>query len=55
MTTLIITAVLVEGRSQAQAQAQAQVGRDYRVSEGWVSKLVALYRAGGDNAFGNNY
>ena len=42
---LIITAVIVEGRSQA------QVARDYGVSEGWVSKLVARYRAVGDAAF----
>ena len=42
---LIITAVIVEGRSQA------QVARDYRVSEGWVSKLVARYRAEGEKAF----
>ena len=42
---LIITAVVLEGRSQA------QVARDYRVSEGWVSRLVARYRAEGDSAF----
>lgn len=42
---LVITAVVVEGRSQA------QVARDYGVSKGWVSKLVARYRAEGDAAF----
>jgi transposase InsO family protein len=42
---LVITAVVVEGRSQA------EVARDYRVSKGWVSKLLARYRAEGDAAF----
>jgi transposase InsO family protein len=42
---LVITAVVVEGRSQA------DVAREYRVSKGWVSKLVARYRAEGDAAF----
>ena len=42
---LIITAVVVEGRSQA------AVAREYGVSKGWVSKLVARYRAEGDAAF----
>lgn len=42
---LIITAVVLEGRSQA------AVARDYEVSAGWVSKLVARYRAEGDAAF----
>jgi transposase InsO family protein len=42
---LIITAVVLEGRSQA------QVARDYRVSQAWVSRLVARYRAEGDAAF----
>ena len=42
---LIITAVVVEGRSQA------SVARDYGVSKGWVSKLIARYRAEGDSAF----
>jgi len=42
---LIITAVIIEGRSQA------QVARDYNVSEGWVSRLVARYRTEGDTAF----
>ena len=41
---LIITAVVLEGRSQA------QVARDYGVSEGWVSKLIARYRIEGDRA-----
>jgi transposase InsO family protein len=42
---LIITAVVLEGRSQA------QVARDYNVSAAWVSRLVARYRAEGDVAF----
>jgi transposase len=42
---LVITAVNVEGR------AQADVARAYAVSKGWVSKLVARYRAEGDAAF----
>jgi transposase len=42
---LIITAVIIEGRSQA------SVARDYGVSKGWVSKLIARYRAEGDAAF----
>src|SRR5664280_254148 len=42
---LVITAVLVEGRSQA------EVARSYGVSPGWVSKLVARYRAEGEAAF----
>ena len=42
---VIITAVIVEGRSQA------QVARDYHVSQAWVSRLVARYRAEGDSAF----
>jgi transposase InsO family protein len=42
---LVITAVMLEGR------AQADVARDYGVSKGWVSKLVARYRAEGEAAF----
>ena len=42
---MIITAVVLEGRSQA------DVARDYGVSKGWVSKLVARYRTDGDAAF----
>ena len=42
---VIITAVIVEGRSQA------QVARDYGVSQAWVSRLIARYRAEGDSAF----
>lgn len=42
---LVITAVVVEGRTQA------EVARDYGVSKGWVSKLVARYRDEGDAAF----
>jgi transposase InsO family protein len=44
-TRLVITAVVVEGRSQA------EVARTYGVSKGWVSKLVARYRAEGEAAF----
>jgi transposase len=42
---LVITAVVVEGRSQG------EVARAYGVSQGWVSRLVARYRAGGEAAF----
>jgi transposase InsO family protein len=42
---LIITAVIVEGRSQA------QVARDCNVSQAWVSRLVARYRVEGEAAF----
>ncbi len=42
---LVITAVVLEGRSQA------EVARDYGVSKGWVSKLVARYRLEGEAAF----
>jgi transposase InsO family protein len=43
---LVITAVVVEGRSQR------EVARAYGVSQGWVSKLVARYRAEGQAASG---
>ena len=42
---LVITAVALEGRSQS------EVARTYGVSKGWVSKLVARYRAEGESAF----
>jgi len=42
---LIITAVVVEGRTQA------DVARAYGVTEGWVSKLMARYRSDGESAF----
>ncbi|GAA1021431.1 hypothetical protein Aple_073840 [Acrocarpospora pleiomorpha] len=42
---LVITAVVVEGRSQA------EVARSYEVSKSWVSKLVARYREQGEAAF----
>jgi transposase InsO family protein len=42
---LVITAVVVEGRSQSEAAAA------YGVSKGWVSKLMARYRAEGEAAF----
>ena len=42
---LIITAVVIEGRSQA------SVARDYRVSKGWVSKPITRYRVEGNAAF----
>jgi transposase InsO family protein len=42
---LVITAVIVEGRTQA------EVARAYGVSKGWVSKLIARYRAEGEAAF----
>lgn len=40
----MITAVVVEGRRQV------DVASEYGVSKGWVSKLVARYRAEGDSA-----
>jgi transposase InsO family protein len=42
---LVITAVVVEGRSQG------EVARAYGVSQGWISRLVARYRAEGEAAF----
>ncbi|GII81369.1 hypothetical protein Sru01_63510 [Sphaerisporangium rufum] len=42
---LLITAVVVEGRSPA------EVARAYGVSKGWMSKLLARYRAEGEAAF----
>lgn len=42
---LVITAVVVEGRSQA------EVARAYGMSKGWVSKLMARYRAEGEAAY----
>ena len=41
----VILSVVLEGRTQA------QTARLYGVSEGWVSKLVARWRAEGDSAF----
>jgi transposase len=42
---LIITAVIIEGRSQH------EVARAYGVNQSWVSRLVARYRAEGEAAF----
>lgn len=42
---LVITAVIVEGRSQS------AVAREYGVSQGWISRLVARYRLEGEAAF----
>jgi transposase len=42
---LVITAVIVEGRSQS------EVAREYGVSQGWISSLVKRYRAEGEAAF----
>ncbi|WP_232078970.1 helix-turn-helix domain-containing protein [Mycobacterium florentinum] len=42
---LVITAVLVEGRSQS------QVARDYGVSQGWISRLLKRYTLEGEAAF----
>lgn len=42
---LVITAVVLEGRTQAEVAAA------YGVSKGWVNKLVARYRAEGEAAF----
>ena len=42
---LVITAVIIEGRTQAEVAAA------YGVSKGWVSKLIARYHAEGEAAF----
>ena len=42
---LVITAVVVEGRTQS------EVADAYGVSQGWISRLVARYRAEGEAAF----
>jgi transposase InsO family protein len=42
---LVITAVVIEGRSQS------AVAREYGVSQTWISRLVARYRAEGEAAF----
>ncbi len=42
---LVITAVIIEGRSQS------EVSREYGVSQSWISRLVARYRAEGEAAF----
>ena len=42
---LVITAVVVEGRSQS------EVARAYGVSQPWISRLVARYRTEGGAAF----
>jgi transposase len=42
---LVITAVILEGRSQH------EVARAYEVSQGWISRLVARYRREGEQAF----
>src|ERR1700750_2041349 len=42
---LVVTAVITEGRSQG------EVARAYGVSQSWVSRLVARYRAEGEAAF----
>jgi transposase len=42
---LVITAVLVEGRSQH------EVARAYGVSQSWISRLVARFRCEGEAAF----
>ena len=39
---LVITAVLIEGRSQS------QVARDYGVSQSWIPRLIARYTLEGD-------
>jgi len=38
-------------RSCIEGRSQAAVARDYGVSKGWVSELVARYRSQGDAAF----
>ena len=42
---LVITAVIIEGRTQA------EVAKTYGVSKGWVSKLIARYNTEGEAAF----
>jgi transposase InsO family protein len=42
---LVITAVIIEGRTQA------EVAKTYGVSKGWVSKLIARYNTEGETAF----
>jgi transposase InsO family protein len=42
---LVITAVIVEGRSQS------EVAREYGVSQGWISRLVSRYHQEGEAAF----
>ena len=42
---LVITALLIEGRSQS------QFARDYGVSQSWISRLIARYTLDGDAAF----
>jgi transposase len=41
---LVITAVLT-------GQSQSEVARPYRVSQGWISRLMARYRDEGEAAF----
>ena len=43
---LVITAVIVEGRSQT------EVAQEYGLSQGWISRLVKRYRLEGEAAFG---
>ena len=45
MARVVITAVVVEGRSKS------EVARDYGVSRRWVQKLVARYAQEGEAAF----
>ncbi len=45
MARVVITAVVVEGRSKS------AVARDYGVSRRWVQTLVARYLAEGESAF----
>ena len=45
LARLVITSVVVEGRSQA------EVARDYGVSRQWVNVLIGRYRAEGEAAF----
>ncbi len=45
MARVVITAVVVEGRSKS------EVARDYGLSRRWVQKLVARYQLEGDAAF----
>ena len=45
MARVVITAVVLEGRSKS------EVARDYGVSRRWVQTLVARYQVDGESAF----
>ena len=47
LARLVVTAVLVEGRTKA------EVGRDYGLSRQWVHELIRRYEAEGDSGLGS--